>query len=316
MKQALTDQALALGFAKVYITRPEPFARWSDRVAEQPGRENHGLFDNPLALMPGCKSVLLLVWPYQPFTLTPPVAAISAYYIASNAAYHASMALGEWLRARRVQVLARPRIPLKALAERSGAGRYGRNGLIAAPGFGSRVALQAILTDAELDCDETFDEPGLSGECSACNACVRACPVGAVLGDGRIDARVCLRALPMDVPYPEAVRPLMGTSLYGCDLCQDCCQRNKEIKRIPIPEDMLSAMSLERLLAGDVGPAAELIGTNSARPKRMQMRACLAAANMGRKDLLQQIRSLLGDDSELVADAAEWAIKRLNTSPD
>ncbi|WP_373751041.1 4Fe-4S double cluster binding domain-containing protein [Jeotgalibaca porci] len=35
------------------------------------------------------------------------------------------------------------------------------------------------------------DEPGVFG-CGDCYRCVTACPTGALLGDGRLNAQVCL----------------------------------------------------------------------------------------------------------------------------
>ncbi|MDL2206186.1 hypothetical protein LJC33_04660 [Eubacteriales bacterium OttesenSCG-928-N13] len=311
MKDQLIEYARSLGFVRAFVMPPDAQTDWRAHVDGRPELSFIRLAHDPLQLMPECRSVILLVWPYQPFELEPKHAAFSAYYIASNKAYHAAKQLGAWISAHGYQSLSNPNLPLKSLAERAGAGRYGKNGVIGAPDLGSRIALECVLTDAEMAYDQLEERGRRSAECMACERCIRVCPVGALKGDATVDTTRCLRALPMDAPYPEDVRPLIGASLLGCDLCQDCCPRNRDKKRIPIPDDVLELTDLAKLLAGDMRGIEDLVGKNYARKKRLQARACLIAANTGRSDLLPAICALLTDDSELVREYAAWAEKKL-----
>src|SRR3546814_6010026 len=52
----------------------------------------------------------------------------------------------------------------------------------------------------------------------SCTRCVPACPTGAIVGDGVIDARRCLAWLVQDVGvFPREHRIALGDRIYGCD---------------------------------------------------------------------------------------------------
>jgi epoxyqueuosine reductase len=69
----------------------------------------------------------------------------------------------------------------------------------------------------------TPDEP-LRKSCGGCTRCVSACPTGALRGDYTIDATRCISDLTQRKgAIPRELRPLMGTWIWGCDLCQDAC---------------------------------------------------------------------------------------------
>jgi epoxyqueuosine reductase QueG len=73
-----------------------------------------------------------------------------------------------------------PRFSFKAAAVAAGVGVMGKNGLVLHPRFGSRIRLAAVITTAALPAD-----PLLAGDpCSGCDACVRACPSGALREPG------------------------------------------------------------------------------------------------------------------------------------
>ncbi len=87
-------------------------------------------------------------------------------------------------------------IPHKTGAVQAGLGWIGRNGLFIHKEFGPRLRLGTVLTDMELPCENKL----LSGKCSSCNRCVKACPAMALTGnewvmgverDHIVDARAC-----------------------------------------------------------------------------------------------------------------------------
>lgn len=112
------------------------------------------------------------------------------------------------------------------LAAAAGLGWIGRNGCLHVPGLGSYVLL------AEIFCNLALPTGGaMSAPCGSCQACRRACPTGALGGDGQVDARKCLSYLtiehkgPVDGPLTER----WGDRIFGCDACQEACPYNQPV---------------------------------------------------------------------------------------
>lgn len=114
------------------------------------------------------------------------------------------------------------------LAARSGLGWRGKHTLVLHREAGSAFFLGEIYLSMPLP--ET--EP-TSAHCGQCNACITACPTGAIVGPHRLDARRCISYLTIEHagPIDEALRPLMGNRIYGCDDCQLVCPWNKFAQR-------------------------------------------------------------------------------------
>ncbi len=107
----------------------------------------------------------------------------------------------------------------RAAAVRAGVGWWGKSTMVLDPRHGPWLLLGSVVTDAPLP----PTEPMMRG-CGSCTACLPACPTGALVAPGVLDARRCL-AHWSQVPgiIPRVFRPLMGDRIYGCDDCLDAC---------------------------------------------------------------------------------------------
>ncbi|MBS5585084.1 MAG: hypothetical protein KHX36_02575 [Clostridiales bacterium] len=157
----------------------------------------------------------------------------------------------------------------------------------------------------------------LSRECARCRACLRACPTGALNGDGTIQAERCLRNFSYSEPIPEGMRPLFGVSLYGCDVCQRVCPRNAGQRAVEPPEELRRALSLKALLQGEYKPLAPFIGANYARRNRVMGRAgrqpFAAAPKSGGKRSVARARACGVGDAKDYGRGSRSASRRLTT---
>lgn len=310
--QEFAKQAHEAGFAKVFSVSAAPFLRWEQETKRTPDPRWSALQANPAFVMPGARCIVVLVWAYRPYSGFPEgEPTIDAYYPASQTAHLAAAALAELLRQSGYQADAAAPIPAKRALLRTGMARYGRNGLLSLEKHGTKICLQLILTDAPFPQTDDMPQEEIDPRCANCGLCVNTCPVGAILPGARIDPAKCLRAQSYSEPIPEQYRALIGRSVLGCDICQRVCPRNAAVETAQPPTELVEALRLEKLLAGDTKALARLIGSNYARPVRMQARAALIVANLGRKDLLPRLEELCCSKFDHVREHAKWAVERL-----
>jgi epoxyqueuosine reductase len=119
------------------------------------------------------------------------------------------------------------------LAQKAGLGWRGKHTLLLSREAGSTFFIGEILVDLPLPIDAPT-----GAHCGGCDACIVACPTGAILGPGRLDARRCISYLTIELKgsIPEEFRPLIGNRIYGCDDCQLVCPWNKFAQRGVLPD--------------------------------------------------------------------------------
>ncbi len=106
------------------------------------------------------------------------------------------------------------------IAVLSGLGWIGKSSMLISPTLGPNVLLGGVLTDLVLVPDDPFPYDW----CGRCNACVVACPTGAILPDRSVDANRCISY--WTIEYREEVFPDGVEThgwLFGCDVCTDVC---------------------------------------------------------------------------------------------
>jgi epoxyqueuosine reductase len=135
------------------------------------------------------------------------------------------------------------------LATRSGLGWRGKHTLVLNREAGSMFFLGDLFVDFALP-----ETSAVSGHCGQCTACMDLCPTQAIVGPYKLDARRCISYLTIEHagPIDEALRPLIGNRIYGCDDCQLACPWNKfaQVSAVPDwqPRDGLDASRIVSLM--------------------------------------------------------------------
>ena len=104
-----------------------------------------------------------------------------------------------------------------------GLGFYGKNGFIINEKFDSMFFIGYIITAEEFD---TYSTPD-GGSCKDCRKCLDACPHGAING-GPMDYEKCVSYITqIKGRLTDVQMKMLGTQVYGCDICQLSCPRNR-----------------------------------------------------------------------------------------
>ena len=344
LRERLEAKAGELGFCAFGVARADAAPKTGERLRQWLAEGAHGDMlwmeetaerrASPQGLWPEVRSVVSLGMSYAPaadplaLAERPEVGRISVY--AQGADYHdvvkkALKALARWLVEEagcelKVFVDTAP-VMEKPLAEAAGLGWQGKHTNLVSRRDGSWLFLGAIYTTLDLEPSEAPHRV----HCGTCTACLDACPTNAFPEPFRLDARRCISYLTIEHkgPIPEEFREAIGNRVYGCDDCLAVCPWNRfadaaRANKAFLPRAEIAAPRLADLLALDdagfrkviAGSPIKRIGRN-----RMVRNAAIAAGNSGRRELLPVLETLAGDADEVVAEAAQWALGRLSSSP-
>jgi epoxyqueuosine reductase len=117
----------------------------------------------------------------------------------------------------------------RAWAQKAGLGWIGKNGNLLNKNLGSFFFIAEILTDLELD----YENSNIKNYCGQCTRCIDACPTKAIIAPGTVDARKCISYLTIELreEIPFEFKGKMKNRVFGCDICQDVCPFNKKSKQ-------------------------------------------------------------------------------------
>jgi len=202
----------------------------------------------------------------------------------------------------------------KVLAVEAGMGRIGRNSLFLHHRLGSRVLLGGLTLNTDL---VRLYASGPVGSCGDCRACQRACPTGAISGEGLLDARHCVSYWTVEhgdrgadglTEVPEHIADeLAGQDyVFGCDRCQDVCPDNRDQVTAP---GLLGAQ-----LWPEVMPMEELAAMGDQGFSQRFGRMALARG--GWKRLMRNVLAVSGRETALLGESAVSALDAAVLTPD
>ena len=121
-----------------------------------------------------------------------------------------------------------------------GLGVMGRNGLLINKEYGSFCFIGEIVTDIELPYNLPEDRA-----CLNCGKCEKICPNNAI-HKGKVDISRCISDITQkkgELTSEQITLIRNSDSIWGCDICQNVCPMNKNIKVTPIKEFFDSAVN-------------------------------------------------------------------------
>jgi len=344
VKRELASGAAALGFAAIGVASieiPEDerhLLRWLDEGfhGEMEYMERHGVMrSRPQRLAPGTVRVVSARMDYWPAEARdaeealadPTMGYVSRYAVGRD--YHkilrrALATLAQQLQARigpfgyRVCVDSAPVLE-KALARNAGLGWIGKHTNLIARDAGSYFFLGEILTDLALP----VDAPA-SAHCGTCEACIPACPTGAIVAPYQLDARRCISYLTIEhhSAIPVELRPAIGNRIFGCDDCQLVCPWNKFARAAAHPDfkvrhnlDGTALTELFRWTAEEFEERTRGSAIHRLGYERWSRNIAVALGNApSSTDAIRALEERAEDASPLVCEHIEWALERQRSS--
>ncbi|HUK82975.1 MAG TPA: tRNA epoxyqueuosine(34) reductase QueG [Verrucomicrobiae bacterium] len=321
-------RARALGFDLVGITtadRPQHAAQFQQWLVDSFHGEmnymqrNAGRRVDPLQVLAGARSIIVVGLNYFSGDSAPSGRVLPTTRVARYAAgardYHDVM--GETLKQLAEFVggtwyVDTGPILERDLAQRAGIGFIGKHTNLISRQLGNWIFLGVVLTKLELTPDPPERE-----YCGTCRRCLDACPTRAIVAPYRLDARLCISYLTIELKgsIPVELRPLIGDRVFGCDDCLEVCPWNRFAKLSPVRE----------FRRRELPPLGEFLAWNDAKFKtffrgtpiyRIKRRGflrniCVGLGNIGDMAALPALRKALDDPESLVREHAAWAIERI-----
>jgi epoxyqueuosine reductase len=207
----------------------------------------------------------------------------------------------------------------RVYAQYAGLGWIGKNTCLINEDLGSWIFLSEIICSLPLEPDApAFDQ------CGSCARCLEACPTGALVDAGVLDATRCLSYLTIELKgaIPEEHRSAIGRHAYGCDICQEVCPWNiaPGIGKSSADEwqprpGLDSAGLLDLWNRSDDELRSLLRGSAMKRAGVKRLRRNVAVA-LGNSDDRDAVAALVGSREEtacdpLVAEHVGWAVEKL-----
>lgn len=248
LKTEIIEYSKEIGIDKIGFTTADVFSELKERLKRQQELNYQSGFEKgtieertePQRLLPEAQSIISIALAYPTRIPNPPKSTKEErrgiFCRASwGTDYHYVLRdrlekLADFIKAKVPEVKSKIMVDTgelvdKAVAERAGIGFSGKNTLIITEEFGSFVYLGELITNIPFVPDSPVED-----SCGDCRICLDACPTGALVEGGQLNAQNCLAFLTQTKDFlPDDFRGKIGTRLYGCDTCQMVCPRNKGI---------------------------------------------------------------------------------------
>jgi epoxyqueuosine reductase len=343
LKRRLTEKAFELGFVDIGFTGTQPLEPYLKEIRSRPPEMYDFIRSEAYSLErgaspgekhPWAESLVVLLRNYYRRHFPPQLTGkIGRCYQVDErkergAEYRRTKAFIEFMQKEGIRVERDRETPARMSAVRSGVATYGKNCFI----YAKRGMLGAswiesvpILIDRKVEPDDAAPELGCPAWCK--NACLAACPTGAIYAPLKMNPKKCIA---YNSYFSEGITPMelrepMGTWIYGCDRCQEVCPRNQPWmnqaleRNVPLTE-RAEDFSLESLLCMSddhhkrkVWPLTFYIPLEN--KAKLQMNAARAMGNLGDPDNIPLLKAVFSqNENETVRGMCAWSLGKLGGS--
>lgn len=338
-QEQIVAQAGELGFADIGFTTAEPFESQREILTQR--QESYAWTKaagldlmagtDPQKALPGAKSIIVLIEAYfrqaNPRGMEPHFGRcyLDDDRVTKDGLSRRLKSFRHFLGHHGIQTAVPFDLPHRLSAARAGLGDFGKNCLFyshKAARKSSWVLPLAVVVDAAFTPGTPTLEVGCPAWCK--NACLAACPTGALRGPRHIEPRRCISFLTY---YGQGLTPLelrepMGLWVYGCDRCQNVCPRNAAWLAADLPANprvaaKASDFELGKLLAMDTQYFERHIWPHMFYMKaedlwRWKMNVARVMGNTRDEAYVPDLaRALAREPDERVRGMAAWALGRI-----
>jgi epoxyqueuosine reductase len=197
----------------------------------------------------------------------------------------------------------------RAVAVRSGVAWWGKSTMVLAPGLGPWFLIGSVVTDAPIEPTSPMERT-----CGTCIECMPACPTGAIIAAGVLDARRCLAAVfQARGPIPIELRAPAGDRVYGCDACLVACPPGHGALASHRPSPQTSARAILAMSDDEIDESFTHWYIPGRRARFVRRNALVAMANGRNEEDLAVAAGYLGHPDPLLRRHAAWAVARIGT---
>ncbi|QKY68464.1 tRNA epoxyqueuosine(34) reductase QueG [Lentibacillus sp. CBA3610] len=340
LRQELIDYSKEIGIDKIGFASADVFEGLKERLKRQQGLGFQSGFEKgsieertePDRLVPEAKSIISIALAYPSRIKDGPKSTKEerrgVFCRASwGTDYHEVLReklgkLGEFIKERIPEATTKVMVDTgelsdRAVAERAGIGFSGKNTAIITPEFGSYVYLGELITNLPFVPDTPLEDG-----CGSCTRCLDACPTGALVQGGQLNAQRCLAFLTQTKDFmPDEFRSKIGNFIYGFDTCQVVCPYNKHVDfhNHPEfePEPDVAKPKLKPLLRISNREFKNTFGhiAGSWRGKKpLQRNALIALGHYRDATAVDEIIAVMNNDPRpVIRGTAAWSLGKIGT---